>query len=204
MNVKTETVCLDESDSWGWGNEILYRMCREEPEHKRLDVIQGKVWLIGRSYSAAIERGAGEYKDIYSKRVAPKMKKSGIDTWLESVKAIDRVTAANVEDVLRVHKQLTDLFKRIAKTEKRSLASKYLHFHQPKAFFIFDSQANTKITELSKGQRFEVPKKFDSPYFDRSYVKFVHRCLWYRDNVFEKNLGRQSSPRELDRHLLGS
>ena len=62
MNGKTETVHLDAPDNWGWGNEVLYRMCREEPGHTKLDVIAGKVWPIGRAYSAAIERKAGEHK----------------------------------------------------------------------------------------------------------------------------------------------
>lgn len=41
---------------WEYGNSVLYRMCEEEPEHKEIDVIVGKIWLIGRSYAAAIER----------------------------------------------------------------------------------------------------------------------------------------------------
>lgn len=50
MNGKTETVHLDAPDNWGWGNEVLYRMCREEPGHTRLDAIAGKIWLIGRAH----------------------------------------------------------------------------------------------------------------------------------------------------------
>ena len=41
---------------WEYGNSVLYRMCEEEPEHKQIDVIVGKIWIIGRSYAAAIER----------------------------------------------------------------------------------------------------------------------------------------------------
>ena len=41
---------------WEYGNSVLYRMCKEQPEHKDIDVIVGKIWLIGRSYAAAIER----------------------------------------------------------------------------------------------------------------------------------------------------
>lgn len=202
MDAASKQVVGDEPTNWGWGNEVLYRMCREEPGHTRLDVIAGKVWLIGRAYSAEIERKAGSHiktgQNFYLTRVAPMIKDSDIDNWLASVSAIERVTHDNVVDVLRVHKQVTDLFNQISGTEKRSLASKYLHFHQPMAFFIFDSIANTKIRELLKRQRFKVPAEFDG-----LYAEFVYRCLWYRDNVFEPELGRQSSPRELDQHLLG-
>ena len=198
MNKKSEPANLEKPDLWDWGNEVLYRMCREAPEHTRHGVIAGKVWLIGRAYSAAIERGAGGYADIYSTRVAPMMMDSDIDLWITIVRPIERVSSENVTDVLRVHQQVTGLFNRITGLEKRSLASKYLHFHLPNAFFIFDSIANAKLRELLKGKRFQVPAGFDTP-----YAEFVYRCLWYRDNVFEPELGRMSTPRELDQHLLG-
>lgn len=28
---------------WEYGNSVLYRMCEEEPEHKQIDVIVGKI-----------------------------------------------------------------------------------------------------------------------------------------------------------------
>lgn len=202
MNGSTATTQFNVTDNWGWGNGVLYRMCSEEPGHTKLDVIAGKVWLIGRAYSAAMERKAGNYivpgQNFYLNRVAPMMRDSGIDKWLTSVAKIERVSAENVANVLRVHKQVTDLFKEISGVEKRSLASKYLHFHQPGAFFIFDSVANARIRETLKGKRFKAPAGFDDP-----YAEFVYRCLWYRDNVFEQHLGRQSTPRELDQYLLG-
>lgn len=49
MNGKTGTAHLDAPDNWDWGNEVLYRMCREELGHTKLGVIAGKVWLIGRA-----------------------------------------------------------------------------------------------------------------------------------------------------------
>ncbi|AJH77677.1 hypothetical protein [Heyndrickxia coagulans] len=42
-------------NGWSFGNEILYEMCRKNPDHNKADVIVGKIWLIGRSYAAAIE-----------------------------------------------------------------------------------------------------------------------------------------------------
>ena len=49
---------------------ILYRMCQENPDHKKQDVIIGKILLIGRTYAAAIERrkDTGNYKgdDFYN------------------------------------------------------------------------------------------------------------------------------------------
>ena len=65
---------------WEYGNSVLYRMCEEEPEHKQIDVIVGKIWLIGRSYAAAIERRKNAVvvgDDFYYDVVAPKMLEIG-------------------------------------------------------------------------------------------------------------------------------
>ena len=50
---------MDPKDCGGFGNQVLYQMCRDHPGHTDTDVISGKMWLIGRAYSAAIERRAG-------------------------------------------------------------------------------------------------------------------------------------------------
>lgn len=42
-------------DGWRFGNKILYDMCYNNPEHTNKEVVIGKIWLIGRSYAAAIE-----------------------------------------------------------------------------------------------------------------------------------------------------
>lgn len=185
-----------------FGNDILYKMCKKAPSHKNDSEIIGKIWLIGRSYAASIERGSGTPagENFYRTKVAPMIKKSEIDKWIESVKKIRRVTLENMHLVLEVHYNLTQLFKNITGLEKRSLASKYLHFHQPNAFFIFDSIANRNIRkELSKKKiRFTYPEGYDD-----AYSKFVVRCIYYRDNCLEPEYERKLTPREVDRNLLG-
>src|SRR5690606_29468485 len=47
-------------DYSGWGNDVLYRMCSERPNHTDVDTVSSKLWLIGRAYSASIERKAGK------------------------------------------------------------------------------------------------------------------------------------------------
>jgi len=41
---------------WDLGNRILYDMCQSYPGHSKDDEIVAKIWLIGRSYAASIER----------------------------------------------------------------------------------------------------------------------------------------------------
>jgi len=44
------------------GKDALYEMCRKHPRHNREDEVISKIWLIGRSHSAAIERRRGDLK----------------------------------------------------------------------------------------------------------------------------------------------
>jgi len=55
-------------DYGGFGNEILYDMCRREPRHDDLDVVCDKLWLIGRNHAASAERN--RVKDYHLERTA--------------------------------------------------------------------------------------------------------------------------------------
>ncbi|MGP9764919.1 hypothetical protein ACT3UM_04220 [Halomonas sp. AOP13-D3-9] len=183
-------------DYSGWGNEVLYRMCSERPLHDSVDTVVGKLWVIGRSYSASIERKAG--KDFNIVDAAQILIGSGIDAAINDLKNINRPTIDNIFIVLNAHKILTDLFASATGIEKRSLASKYLHFHAPRSVFIYDSIANKELRSRLPRKRFEVPGEYD-----QAYSAFCYRCLHYRDFEFEPRLGALSTPRKLDMELLG-
>lgn len=189
------------NSSWDFGNKILYEMCRNHPRHTDESEIAGKIWLIGRAYSATIERQAGRHmsegQDFYLTRVAPMIKEARVDDWLEPLKGLKRIYSGNFEMVLCVHKQFMDLLAEISGVQKRSLASKYLHFHLPQLFFIFDSRAKKKISSIMPNARY--PRTANS---DHEYNRFVQMCMQYRNENLEKSLGRKVSPRELDAHLL--
>src|SRR5215472_4669849 len=91
---------------WDWANEVLYQMCRDAPQHTDVDVIAGKLWLIGRAYAAQIERGAGEGEGagdrIYAK-VATEIVKSPMDIWIASVADVQTIDRTNLDRVLAVH-----------------------------------------------------------------------------------------------------
>ncbi|MBW0149274.1 hypothetical protein [Marinobacter arenosus] len=183
-------------DYSGWGNEVLYRMCSERPLHDDVDTVVGKLWIIGRAYSASIERKAGG--DFNIEDAAQLLIESGIDVLINSLNKIDRVTADNIHEVLKAHKVLTDTFANATGIEKRSLASKYLHFHAPRSVFIYDSIANREIRARLERKRFDIPREFDD-----AYSAFCYRCLHYRDFEFEPRLGELATPRKLDMELLG-
>lgn len=41
---------------WDLGNQVLYDLCRQYPGHTDEQAVIAKIWLIGRTYAAAIER----------------------------------------------------------------------------------------------------------------------------------------------------
>src|SRR5689334_8128015 len=118
MNITKRDIDLakaDESDIWGFGNEILYRLCRDYPEHKKPDVVAAKVWLIGRSYAAAVERRKNNadnpvandafYKDV----VVPAIISSELDKKLESLQQFSTINENSIIPVLETHGYLVDL-----------------------------------------------------------------------------------------------
>lgn len=184
------------NDYSGYGNEVLYRMCSDKPKHDCIDVISSKLWIIGRSYSASIERKAG--KDFKINEAAEIIRKSDIDSRLGKISSIERPDINNLNQILDLHHFFLSLLKEATSIEKRSLASKYLHFHAPKAVFIYDSIANKELRSRLKGKRFKIDSQFDY-----EYTAFCHRAIHYRDNVFENDIGALATPRRLDMDLLG-
>lgn len=204
--------------TWKLGNKILYDLCEANPEHKKNDVIIAKFWLIGRAYAAAVERGrkpkngAGETEEIsgdnfYVSKLGPQIQSKRIDDWLSK---LNRKSNRTSHDALGVHKKLVELLKDLTELEKRSLASKYLHFHFRDKFFIYDSYANASVEHLTKKFRDDHKKRNSCKCvqeiadIDRDYAKFFFHCEWLVQFIQEEY--RPSfeplDPRQLDIVLL--
>ena len=183
---------------WDLGNKMLYELCRAHSGHETDEEILAKVWLIGRSYAASIERRRGRRDaagdDFYQDVVAPAMRRAGIDRWFEPLRALHKPDAVKV---IPVHKQLTDLFEVISGLEKRSLASKYLHFHFPRSVYIYDARAAHAIRAVSLPLR---RHEFVSEH-DPEYARFFVRCARLHGEL-EQRVGRALTPREVDKVLL--
>lgn len=185
--------------AWDLGNKALYDLCSKNPRHKTDQEIIAKVWIIGRTYSAAIERRKKKNLNspgdlFYEREVAPKIRSSAIDDWLKQLK-----TKPTSENAVATHFKLMTLFHGISGLEKRSLASKYLHFHFRNIFFIYDSRsmaAIRKVTPNSEKKMSPLSKEVDA-----NYAKFYRRCLWLQKDLKER-FGRKLSPREIDKILL--
>lgn len=192
------------STRWVYGNKVLYDMCRNNPTHDDPDIIVGKIWLIGRSYAASIERteGAGEANDFYYDIVAPKMLSIGkeLDKRIVELNTISHLSDQSLDRVLNTHKFLVDIFNEITNKGNRSLASKYLHFHCPAMFYIYDSRVTSAIREAVKFNK-DLLCKYKSCGYDTEYTKFCVMALELQEYIKEK-YNRNVSPREIDNFLL--
>ena len=185
---------------WNLGNEVLYRLCKDYPNHKSPEIITAKIWLIGRSYAAAIERGRNTEEDgdsFYESRVVPKIQASLLDQHLDKVRQFSEISSESIPIILETHKYLTNVFAEISGKEKRSLASKYLHFHCPLLFFLYDSRAAKGTRVLNPRFRAEIPTE----YVDSIYAKFFMRVFQLRNEI-QKKEGIVLSAREIDNILI--
>ena len=188
------------ASAWDLSNEILYRMCREYPSHKRDDEIVAKIMLIGRVYSASVERrrqGGLKANKFYLTKVAPAIRKSKMDNWLDSIREFDRPTLENSAEIIAIHKKVTNLLNDITGMNKRSLASKYLHFHLPNLFFLYDSRASKCMAQIELKS---IPC-IDMKEYDPAYAKFFTRCLTFVEDV-ARDCQINLFPRQLDKYLL--
>lgn len=186
---------------WTYGNEILYRMCRESPDHTNVPEVIAKVWLIGRSYAAAIERRKIRFESgdaFYVDKVGPGLVASDIDRWLADARQCDPTLDASLATLLEAHWRLTGLFSALSGLEKRSLASKYLHFHVPALFYIYDSRAVAAMRRLT---RVVGTVLHDYRPSDPDYAAFATKCRCLARHVHDE-YGRQLTPRQLDTLLL--
>jgi hypothetical protein len=186
-------------------NELLYNLCQKYPDHTNQDAVLTKIHVIGRIYAAAIERRknkkAEETNDsFYISSVVPALMASELDQWIQRAKAVEPNTQAALEVMVRVHGQTTELLKSISDLEKRSLASKYLHFHVPDLFYIYDSRAAKALRGLHKllGR---LPRPRSEMRGDAEYNNFVGKCVVLK-SLCEAKFGISLSPRQLDTLLL--
>jgi len=203
----TEEIVLKaiSASEWDFGNSVLYDLCKKNPRHIEDPVIIAKIWLIGRSYATAIERRKNKNKfqgdDFYVKHVAPMIKRSKIDEWVKPLSSLGPVDENNMEVILTIHKKVTILFFEISGLEKRSLASKYLHFHFPSQYFIYDSRAVQGLSVISRNIGKPKNLRCNTDQADKEYRKLCGRCIYLRNYIKEK-YGYYLNTRQIDKILL--
>ena len=198
-----------EPNMWSIGNQVLYNLCKESPANTRNDIVVAKLWLIGRSYSAAIERKpTGPYKtteEIYKFGVPEELVKFGeqLDEKIGLLKKEQRITKEILPQIIETHVFLTKIFNEISGKDNRSLASKYLHFHAPEFFYIYDSKAVKNIgnyIKLDKNLKQEIMCK--SSTYDKAYIDFAVKMFQLNERIENEYPDVWLTPRQLDIFLL--
>jgi hypothetical protein len=200
-------------DDFTFGNGILYDLCEKNKSHDQIPIVIAKVWLIGRSYAAAIERGRNNTDEIsndqFYRRAAEKIVKNKIDKLLSILNGFTSVTSENILSILSVFNKVENLFSGIAERGRISLTSKYLHFHFPKLFYIYDTRAKQGISKINKGYR--VSGDILNGEIDiEEYERFFLKCFDLQEAIKavhggaleKKRHNKILTPRQLDRLLL--
>lgn len=192
-----------EKKPWELTNKYLYQICKENFYHKTANEIIAKTLLIGRTYAVALERRKNrELKEMndnfYTSKVVPNFQKSDLDFHLSKLKAIKTLSIKNLHQPLSVHYYLAEEFKKYITPYKRSFCSKYLHFHLPHLFYIYDSRALIAMRQFIPASS-TVNELY--PVADKQYNIFFNKCF-ILTNMIREEYNIQLSTRELDNLFL--
>lgn len=140
--------------------------------------------------------------DFYVKFIAPKLCESQIDKWLLALNNESEISEQNILKILEIHSGLTNLFYELTELNKRSLSSKYLHFHKPNLFFIYDSLGSGALSKfIGRIKKQDIYSSYLLSSNDTDYSKFFIKCLILKDKI-KNTLGIDLTPRQLDNFLI--
>jgi hypothetical protein len=189
---------------WDLGNKVLYTLCKSNFTHTDNQSRIAKFWLIGRTYSVAVERRKNKSKketneSFYTNKLVSSIHWKILDNRLLRLLKTRTLDKQNYSKVFELHKYLMDELYRITLLHKRSLSSKYLHFHLPNLFYIYDKRASDAISLL----RVKPSKKYEElkPLADTQYFNYVVKCIELTAFINAK-YKIKLTPRQLDNLLL--
>lgn len=188
-------------------NKMLYDAVITHPSNSDPSAIIGKLLLIGRTYSASVERRKtnGEVKDERQAlevviAAAEAIARSKCAQMLDGFALDQRLTSESLSEVVAIHRELCDALQLANNRENSSLASKYLHFHRPGLFPIVDSYVREGwswvMEELE--QSYRGWRTFGQV---SRYQDWCIRILILRD-LLEKHTQQPISLRQVDNYLL--
>jgi len=187
---------------WDIGNGVLYDLCSRYPDHTNADAVSAKCWLIGRSYAASVERYMKKRRreeEFFPDVVAPQLQRSNLDARLGAMPAGKGNFLQWQDQVVDVHGELVQTLSGVLRSEARSFASKYLHFHRPRLFPIYDSRAVAAVRRLSPDMRFV--SQIETKPADSEYRDFCSRVAWILEEIKRKH-GESLLPRQVDNLFL--
>jgi hypothetical protein len=191
-------------NSWDLSNKILYDLCADNFQHDTPEKIIAKTLLIGRVYAVALERRKNKTAedvsdDFYLVTVAKAFNDRKLDEKLLELKAEKELTLELLPKVFAAHEYLTEIIYKITELKKRPFSSKYLHFHLPQLFYIYDARAREALSMFIRN----VPKDLQHiiPKEDCEYHKFFCKCIELHRTV-HKDFNINLTPRQVDNLLI--
>jgi hypothetical protein len=199
-----QLACERYQSLWGLTDEILYRLCRDHPDHASRRAVNAKLWLIGRTYATGLERkakktgGQGSALEAVAEHVFKHA--SQVDTIIAGLQDIrEPLDPHKLSRIVAAHGQFTTLLTEALREGQtpRSFAAKYLHFHCP-AVPIYDSWAWAALGRRRWDKHSAI---FDLPAgAEDVYYSFALR-FWYLYCEAQQT-GLEVSVRLLDRYLV--
>lgn len=188
----------DASTHWFLFDKVLYDLCQQYPRHNNAHEVVAKIAMIGRAYSASVERRKNAEttsdRDFYYGYIAPLIVNSDLDERLDALRQYQTPTPENLPEILATHLYLQELLKKATEMDKRSFVSKYLHFHCPNLFYIFDSYSDSEINGIVKSKgKWNCPSNADY-----CYAKYCEKSLFIQQQTVPHEI---NFPRILDSYL---
>lgn len=188
----------DANSNWYLFDKVLYDLCQQYPRHNNPHEIVAKIAMIGRAYSASVERRniADNQRnlDFFYVFIAPLIINSDLDERLDALKQYKTPTPDNLPEILATHLYLQELLKKVTERDNRSFSSKYLHFHFPNLFYLYDFFSKDKMNEIVKHKgRWHIPS--DS---DREYAMYCQKSLFVQQQLLPDS---ENAPRIIDSFL---
>lgn len=200
---------------WDLGNLQIYNLFKNNLSHITEEEIVAKVWILGRAYSASIERRKNKKEtnnDFYKNKIIPVFKNINLDNFISKILLYNHLNIDSIKEIstiLKLHYNLQEAIRNnLTKDNKRSFCSKYLHFHCPNSFFIYDSRAVKSLNlikpHLNKKSYKELKNKINNKIggtYDDEYKNFFINCLVIREMI-ETSSNTKITIREFDTILL--
>lgn len=131
--------------SWATLDKHLLAACEADPSHTDVHAVFAKVALVNRVYRTNLRFGG---KDA-EWRIAEHMTAAALDHAFVGLDGTERFSEATFQSVVKAHQDLLSVVWTATKRTEVSFASKYLHFHFPRLFPIYNSFAVRTAASLA-------------------------------------------------------
>ena len=167
----------------------LYELCFMHRHHFHDEIVADKLRMIVR---LCAEHGLN-VTGFSPEFTAHRLGQSAVDHWFAGLATAEHLDLALV---FELHKRVMDLFADLPAEQARALASKYLHFHFPELFFLYDRRVAAAAFQLGEGECGYLSRAEHDPDYGRFFA-----CCRKLTERFVGLAGRRLNPRELDRVL---